>query len=66
MFMYVFSIVLIIVSNIMYNLCQKSTPQEANPFSGLFITYITAAILTIIAFHFYNQDKAKYSRHIGK
>ena len=46
MFMYVFSIVLIVASNIMYNICQKSTPQKANPFSALLVTYLTAAAIS--------------------
>jgi drug/metabolite transporter (DMT)-like permease len=41
----------------MYNICQKSTPQKANPFSALLITYLTAAILSFIAFQFYKDDK---------
>lgn len=57
MFMYVFSIVLIVSSNILYNISQKSTPENANPFSSLLITYLTAIILTIIAFQFYKTDK---------
>lgn len=57
MFMYVFSIVLIVASNILYNICQKSTPQRANPFSALLITYLTAAILTVFALQFYKTDK---------
>lgn len=58
MFMYVFSIVLIVASNIMYNICQKSTPQNVNPFSTLLVTYLTAAMLSIIAFQFYKTDKS--------
>lgn len=50
MFVYVFSIVLIVASNVLYNLCQKSTPQRANPFSALFITYLTAAAISIAVF----------------
>lgn len=57
MIMYVFPIVLIVVSNIVYNVCQKSTPQNVNPFSALLITYLTAAILTLIASLFYKTDK---------
>lgn len=57
MFMYVFSIVLIVASNIMYNICQKSTPQNTNPFSALLVTYLIAAMLSIIAFQFYKTDK---------
>jgi len=57
MFYYVFPIILIVTSNIMYNICQKSTPQQANPFSALLITYLTAALLTIISFQLYRTDK---------
>lgn len=58
MFMYIFSIVLIVISNIMYNVCQKSTPDTANPFSALFVTYLTAAILTIITSPFYKSNQS--------
>ena len=57
MFMYVFSIIIIVVSNILYNICSKSIPEKANPFSSLFITYITGAIITVIAFKFYKTDR---------
>lgn len=55
--MYIFSIILIVASNIMYNICQKSTPQKANPFSALLVTYLSAAILSLIAYLFYRTDK---------
>ena len=55
--MYIFSIVIIVASNVLYNLCQKATPQKVNPFIALFVTYITAAILTICTFHFSKGDK---------
>ncbi|WP_018084588.1 EamA family transporter [Desulfurispora thermophila] len=57
MFMYVFSIVLIVSSNILYNICQKLTPQRVNPFSALLITYLTASLFTIIVLVFYKTDK---------
>lgn len=57
MFMYVVSIIIIVVSNILYNLCSKSIPKGANPFSSLFITYLTGAIIAAIAFKFYKIDK---------
>lgn len=56
--MYVFSIVLIVASNILYNVCQKSTPESANPFSSLIVTYLTASIITVITFLFYYTDKS--------
>lgn len=60
MFMYVFSIVLIVASNIMYNICQKSTPNKANPFLALLVTYITAAVFTVVALLFYKTDKGLF------
>ena len=57
MFIYVFSIVLIVGSNILYNICQKATPDKANPFSALIITYLTSTVLTVIALLFYRTDK---------
>ncbi len=53
MFMYVFSIVLIVGSNIVYNISQKSTPANANPFTALLVTYMTAGLLTGIAMLFF-------------
>jgi len=56
--MYVFPIALIVISNILYNICQKSTPQKANPFSALFLTYLAAGILTVAAFYLSKPDKS--------
>jgi drug/metabolite transporter (DMT)-like permease len=56
MFMYVFSIVLIVASNVVYNISQKSTPQNANPFAALLVTYLTATLVVVVAFLFYRTD----------
>lgn len=57
MFMYVFSIFLIVSSNILYNICAKATPEGVNPFVSLLITYLTAMIVAIIACPFYLGGK---------
>lgn len=57
MFMYVFSILLIIASNVVYNIVQKSTPSKANPFLTLLITYLTAAVITLIMYFFNRTGK---------
>lgn len=56
--MYVFSIILIVSSNILYNVCQKSTPEGANPFSSLLVTYITASLITVVTFLLFYTDKS--------
>jgi len=56
--MYVFSIILIVASNILYHICQKYMPPRANPFSALLITYLTAIIFTFIAFMYSKTDQS--------
>lgn len=58
MFIYVMSIVIIVTSNVLYNISQKSTPQKANPFTALLITYLTAAIVTFAMSFFYKSDRS--------
>lgn len=57
MFMYVLSIMLIVISNVFYNIAQKSTPQNANPMAALLVTYLTAITVTLIAFLFTRSEK---------
>lgn len=57
MLMYVISIVIIVASNVLYNISQKSTPLKANPFAALLITYLTSTILTFILSFLYKSDK---------
>ncbi|HNY19748.1 MAG TPA: EamA family transporter [Flexilinea sp.] len=43
-------IILIVISNIFYNITTKSTPTDANPFLSLTVTYLVGAILTFLMF----------------
>lgn len=58
MVMYILPIALVVVSNVLYNICQKSTPQNANPYIALLVTYLTAAFLTLIIYQFNKGDKS--------
>ncbi len=58
--MYFFSIVIIVASNIFYNICQKSTPKGINPFSALLVTYVVAAACTIGASFFFKTEKGLF------
>ncbi len=57
MFIYLFSIVIIVISNLVYHISQKSTPEKLNPFLTLFITYIVATIITGLLLIFVKPDK---------
>ena len=45
---YYLPIILIVTANVFYNICTKSTPASANPFLSLLVTYLVAALLTLI------------------
>ena len=40
----------VVASNIVYNICQKSTPSNANTFGALTVTYLVAAVVSAIVF----------------
>jgi drug/metabolite transporter (DMT)-like permease len=48
---------LIVISNVFYNIAQKSTPQNANPMAALLVTYLTAISVTLVAFLFTRSEK---------
>ena len=48
----IWPILLVILSNTLYNICTKSTPGNVNAFGTLMITYAVATILTALIFVF--------------
>lgn len=47
---YVWPILLIIASNVCYNMAAKSTPQDVNPFASLLVTYLVSMAVTAVLF----------------
>ena len=50
MFSYLWPIGLVILSNVMYQVCAKEVPSEMNAFASLTVTYVVAAISSVIFF----------------
>ena len=50
MFSLYWPIALIVLSNVFYHVCAKSTPADVNPFASLTITYGVGAVLSAILF----------------
>lgn len=46
MFNFIWPIVLVVLSNVMYQICTKSVPDDVNPFVSLTVTYLVGAILS--------------------
>ena len=45
-------VILVVLSNVFYNITTKSTPDDVNAFLSLSITYITGAIFSFLIFVF--------------
>lgn len=56
MFNYVWPIVLVIFSNVVYQICAKSVPKEMNPFASLTMTYIVGAVASAILYFVLEKD----------
>ena len=50
MFAYLWPIALVILSNVMYQVCAKEVPSEMNAFASLTVTYTVAAASSVILF----------------
>lgn len=46
----IWPIAVIVLSNVFYNVCSKSTPDKINPFASLTITYIIGAVVSVIMY----------------
>lgn len=60
-------IILIVLSNIIYNLCAKLTPSKINPLAGLTITYVVSAFFSAFLYKLLNHNSsllAEY-RHLN-
>ncbi|HOV14689.1 MAG TPA: EamA family transporter [Spirochaetota bacterium] len=53
--MFYFSMVLTIISNVFYHICQKSISSKVNPLFSLLITYLIAVIGCLILLPFYPE-----------
>jgi drug/metabolite transporter (DMT)-like permease len=51
MFSYIWPIALAILSNVLYHICAKTTPEGVHPFASLTVTYLTGAVLSAILYY---------------
>ena len=52
---YYMPIAIIVISNIFYNICAKSTPENLDPFASLTITYLVGALVSGILYFAFNN-----------
>ncbi len=65
MFSYIWPIALVVLSNVVYQICAKSMPEGTNPLAMLTVTYLVGAVASGALFFILNRDAslvAEYRR----
>ena len=50
MFSYIWPIALVVLSNVVYQICAKSVPEGMNPFASLTVTYLVGTVASTILY----------------
>ncbi len=56
MLLFIWPIALVVLSNVVYQICAKSVPKDINPFASLTVTYLVEDLLIGILFFFIRHD----------
>lgn len=48
--------ILVVVSNVVYQVCAKSVPENMNPLASLTVTYLVGAVASAILFYVLNNN----------
>ena len=56
MFSYIWPIALVVLSNVIYQICAKSTPRDIDPLASLTVTYAVGAIASAILYYVTNKS----------
>lgn len=63
MFLYIWPLALVIVSNLVYQICAKSIPSGLNPFASLTISYLLAAFISFLFYFLLNKDSNIFAEY---
>lgn len=55
MFSYIWPIVLVVLSNVVYQICAKSVPESIDPFASLTVTYSVGAVFSAVMYFILNR-----------
>ena len=56
MFSYIWPLALVVASNIVYQICAKSVPDEVSPFASLTVTYLVGAACSAVMYLFSGSE----------
>ena len=63
MFSYIWPLALVVLSNVLYQICAKSMPNEMNPLASLTITYAVSAAVCLVLFFVLNRGGSLFKEY---
>lgn len=57
MFSYIWPIALVVLANIVYQVCAKSVPDGVSPFASLTVTYLIGAAFSVVMYYVTDPEK---------
>lgn len=66
MIAYVWPLAMVVVSNVIYQICAKSVPQKVNPFASLTVTYLVAAAVSFVLFRVFEKEGGTLIKEYSK
>ncbi|HHW49186.1 MAG TPA: EamA family transporter [Clostridiaceae bacterium] len=61
---YVWPLALVVLSNVLYQICAKSVPKGMNPLASLTLTYVIGALSSLILYYILNEDANIFNEYI--
>lgn len=56
--LYIFPVILVVLSNVMYQICAKGIPKNMDIMASMTVTYLVGAICSVIMFFVMNKDSS--------
>lgn len=66
MFAYIWPLALVVFSNVFYQICAKSVPNNMDPFASLTITYAVGTVFSLIVYFAMNKGNANIIKEYAK
>ena len=63
MLSYIWPIGLVVLSNVLYQICAKSTPRDIDPLASLTVTYAVGAAASAVLYHVMNKGGRLFSEY---
>lgn len=60
---YIWPLALVVASNVMYQICAKSVPNEINPLASLTVTYVVAAVVSVVLFFVFYRNSNLFTEY---